>query len=336
MATNFAKATYQEIYDIQTQSGTLSIFGIHTPTSIKPRTMLQGFWSQFRKVKYLGCDVSLIPSAQLPADPLQVSYEAGEATSDPRDLLNPILFHGAHGSSLSQAWNSIFQSAGTVTTPSIDVGSSLGRVDGTFDEDLPLDPTNAYYNALSDPTFRKFSVMSGVRLKNLYPLVHVSGTNLQVVPPYYDSGDNFVWNGGTSQQVASLSATSGALSFSVKAQRMGWLPTTVFPNASSTFGSPIYSKIPRIFMGLLILPPSYKTELYFRMILTHRFAFKDFSTSLVGLTNTTDLTSTGVAGNDYTNLMEDTEASAALLSAADENSVEVVGGTASLTTSGVS
>lgn len=53
MATQKAFATYQEIYDVNTVSDNVSIIGIHTPVGAKPRKMLAGFFTQFRKYKYL-------------------------------------------------------------------------------------------------------------------------------------------------------------------------------------------------------------------------------------------------------------------------------------------
>ena len=46
----------------------------------------------------------MVPAATLPADPLQVSYEAGEPTIDPRDMLNPILHKPYHGEALKTDW----------------------------------------------------------------------------------------------------------------------------------------------------------------------------------------------------------------------------------------
>lgn len=36
------------------------------------------------------------------------------------------------------------------------------------------------------------------------------------------------------------------------------------------------TKLPKIFMGVILLPPAYKQEQYFRMVITHRFAFSGF------------------------------------------------------------
>ena len=115
MATNFATASYQEVVDLHTESKTVSVIGIHTPNTSTPVKMLGGFWKQFRKVRYLGCSLSLVPAARLPADPLQVSIGAGEPTIDPRDMLNPILFHGCHGDDMGAILDTLYsgESSGT-------------------------------------------------------------------------------------------------------------------------------------------------------------------------------------------------------------------------------
>lgn len=37
-----------------------------------------------------------------------------------------------------------------------------------------------------------------------------------------------------------------------------------------------YAELPRIYMLMILLPPAYKTEMYFRAVITHHFAFKGF------------------------------------------------------------
>ena len=102
MATQKVYCKYQDIIDLNTVGGTVSVIGIHTPTGDTPRKMFPGFFKQYKKWKYLGCSVVGANAAQLPVDPLGVSYEAGEGNdtvADPKDILNPILFHGCHGKS---------------------------------------------------------------------------------------------------------------------------------------------------------------------------------------------------------------------------------------------
>lgn len=61
MSTNKAYAKYQEIYDVNTVSDKVSVIGIHTPVGAKPRQMLSGFFTQFRKYMYRGCSVVATP-----------------------------------------------------------------------------------------------------------------------------------------------------------------------------------------------------------------------------------------------------------------------------------
>lgn len=254
MATNFATASYQEIVDISTTPQKVGVFGIHTPDTIKPVQMLNGFYRQFRQFKYLGCDVKIQPAATLPADPLGVSYEAGEATtSDPRDLLNPIMVKGCHGETISDALDIAYRD-------NQNIGDALTRTD------YDLDPTDGqsviYYSALSDPTFRKYGVLQPFRLGNLHPLVHKVVGTMPIYPkqnagtwgdslltlesegvdddsnlPYYDSVDKVAFpvanfpNGittrvdGPGSDVQYLNGTF----FTSRMEKLGWLDTISRP-----------------------------------------------------------------------------------------------------------
>lgn len=336
-ATNYARATYQEVYDLSTVSGKLSIIGIHTPTGTTPRQMLSGFFNQFSKFRYTGCNVTMIPAAQLPADPLQVSYEAGE-TIDPRDLLNPILFHGCHGQDLSSILNTIYADQGHIHT-----GSSAEVTELNFDETTTLGLANVegmYYAGLSDPTFRKFNVQTGVKLNGLHPLVHSLATTLPVLagagdiaPRIEENGSmagmgnyaaiaNENWSGNFATEAAYLANRLQT----VRMERLGWLPTTRMNGTDPTNLATLTSvpvQLPRIFMGVLILPPSYKQELYFRMVITHNFEFKDFSSCL----NKAALSAFAPNG-DYVNWLPDS-------AVASETSLEAINANVELTTAGV-
>ena len=316
MATNYARARYDEVYDFGTKSGEVTVIGIHTP-SVKsgavnratPYQMLSGFFNQFRKFRYSGARVTIVPAAQLPADPLQVSFEAGQPTIDPRDLLNPILFHGCHGESLAQALDSVFGDSGHVfDTPSFDV-------DGKPIAQSLI--SNEYYSALTDKTWRKFGVQSPAKLPNLYPLVWKAGTTFPMVGEAGMMNSFDVMNTISTQLKAAgqqglladlihsgmmfnppmeyrfnsdgtTGENYGAQRFlSYGASRLGWLPTSVSnsvlnegPVDASVRPSPL---LPKLFMGVLMFPPSYTQELYFRMTITHYFEFKDFQGVSLGV-----------------------------------------------------
>lgn len=290
MATNHASAQYQEIIDFHTESGKVSLCGIHTPQGNKPRRMLAGFFTQFRKYRYKGCSLVMVPAARLPADPLGVSYEAGEPGSDPRDLLNPILFHGCHGDNLNAALNSIYKG-------SFDYNSTSVDMDVNDQETVPADAIDwesHYYRALSDPSFTKSNVMSPFRKKGLHPLVYNVASNHQIMPneDNNDVGQLVVgtvddgelgYNGGTAGFVSNGAAGNSDVFprfMTNRLQSLGWLDTKQILNGRSGAVIPANTTLPKVFMGLLMLPPAYKTEMYFRLVLTHFFEFKQFNTSL--------------------------------------------------------
>ncbi len=319
MATNYVTAKYQEIYDLGTQAGKTTILGIHTPDDGNVYNMLSGFFDQFRKYRYKGCSVSMVPAAQLPADPLQVSFEAGALTCDPRDLLNPILFHGCHGEELNEILDTVYYKG---TTPSsvreLQVNTQVSEA--------------SYYAALSDPSFRKFGIQQGAKV-SLRPMVHP----LAVTQPIEHSDSNYTYGYTESGGAYKTGTVDGTISgdvygqstqeafsgdafrnlrdavklevsgpgipsgsvyvsptktiFSNGLKSLGWLPTWHFVPYAGTnmvsYGDVRVQKfniettrLPLLYMGLFILPPSYTQEMYFRLIITHYFEFKDFSTCL--------------------------------------------------------
>lgn len=286
MATNHASAQYQEIIDFHTESGKVSLCGIHTPQGDKPRRMLAGFFTQFRKYRYKGCSLVMVPAARLPADPLGVSYEAGEPGSDPRDLLNPILFHGCHGDNLNAALNTIYKGA-------FDYQHTGAGMDVANKSAIPaesIDWESQYYRALSDPSFQKTNVMSAFRKKGLHPLVYNVASNHQIVPNENSSevgmlgveGSHYAFQPAIEGQIPDVDGTRVAVKpqfMTNRLQSLGWLDTKQVINSAAS-ALPANTVLPKIFMGLIMLPPAYKTEMYFRMVITHYFEFKQFNTSL--------------------------------------------------------
>lgn len=371
MATNLVKAKFQEIYDFGTVSGRTTILGIHTPQGYRVQKLLGGFFRQFRKVKYAGCSVTMVPAAQLPADPAQVSFEAGALTVDPRDLLNPILFHGCHGESMNEVLNQYLVGQ----TP--DTFTPTGQNDSVQEARPSTSDTEAgYYAALSDPSFRKFGIQSGAKV-SLKPMVHPLVLTNPMVPskshtdfvvkeggnPVYssvtgvDTGKfvDAVSNASANQPFEGAITNPGGFSpmgelnnlwgftpqmFSNGLRPLGWLPTTMYPPATKAGVVPIVTEqtatatvnawntgidvttLPKLFMGIFILPPSYTQEMYFRLIINHYFEFKDFTTCLA-------LNVDGPFGS-YTETIPEPA-----VSKASPTSVEVVDGTVALTTDGV-
>lgn len=316
MTTKGASFSYEEVIDLHTESDRVTVIGIHTPTGDTPRRMAPGLFSQFKKYKYLGCSVMMVPAATLPVDPLGVSYEAGEVPQiDPRDMLNPILFHGCHGNDLGNILNRIY-SANAVE------GSDLSQILGTdsstlwsmfnSEEGTGTIPSpglslleSLYYRALTDRTWQKANIQRGFKKRGLHPRVYTLATNMQLMgealytgrynapAPFYgeDASDPYLGDGFDVTDPAS----NPVRFFTPRTQRLGWLDTrtVVGYDSKQSLGfvpdiiadakiegvikdGTVETRLPKIYMGIILLPPAYKTEQYFRMIITHRFAFAGF------------------------------------------------------------
>lgn len=324
-ATKYARASYSEVYDMHTEIGKTTLLGIHTPTTARWQKFLSGFTSQFKRFRYKGASVSFVPVATLPADPLQVSYEAGEPTIDPRDLMNPIIHCGMRGESMGSYLDEIFN---------LNISDRLNALDVVnVDSDNVLgDLERVYYTALSSPMFRKSHPQTGFRKSGLHPMVY----GLSVNRPYNyvidgddsyptmgvsqdgntifgTASDNFYNTGGSSvvgglsvqnQYEAPLNGGSSAIRnqfFTNKLQSLGWLDTTQNysrPNSSGngkfTYAAP--TGLPKVYMYFVMLPPAYKQEMYFRVVIRHFFEFSGFRT-MVGPFSFNS--SVGSLGNAY-------------------------------------
>lgn len=294
MATNSVYASFSEVYDLHTEVDKPTVIGVHTPQLNIVQQMLRGFFMQYRKFKYLGCDLTFIPVSTLPADPLQVSYEGGEPTIDPRDMVNPILYKGCHGNSLGSVLDALLPDGLTGST----LGASVDRQQGSETTGVEVtseDLVTLYYQGLSSPEWGKAHVQRGFRKSNLYPLVYNMSTDTPInnrdvlmgnpdeltslsgsyapvgSPPPSRVGDGMVF--GT---------TGVGRQFTSRCSRLGWLDTylptrTSAPVAESTVeNTQNFAGIPKLMMMCILMPPAYKTEFYFRMVIRHKIAFKNF------------------------------------------------------------
>lgn len=298
MSTNYAKAKYQEIYDVNTVSNSVSVIGIHTPVGAKPRQMLAGFFTQFRKYKYSGCSVVATPAQRLGLNLAQLSTEAGASAVNPKDVFNPILVRGCHGDNLNAALNSIYKGSFQLE------GSSLGK-DDFADSIVPsgdLTWEAMYYRMLQDPSFKKFSTSSGLKLTGLHPLVYNMASTVQIAPneTYSDVGAIRLDASGSDTSTLGLSIrTSGAVAngsggsvtsvpilMTNRLQSLGWLDTRQIMNGkiggTVADTAPAFTTLPRIFMACIILPPALSDSIVtsMRFVVTHYFEFKEFNTSL--------------------------------------------------------
>lgn len=296
MSTNYARAKYQEIYDVNTRSNEVSIIGIHTPVGAKPRQMLSGFFTQFRKYKYSGCSVVATPAQRLGLNLAQLSVEAGTSGVNPKDVFNPILVRGCHGDNLGSALNSIYKGAFQ------NEGSSLG-LDHYADTVTPtggLTWEQMYYRMLQDPSFKKFSINSGIKLSGLRPMVYNVATLHQIMPNESsdlvgklqpdidgvkaDPGKDFDGATGGSVSDGGFGGVGDIRPQFItnRLQALGWIDTRQVINSSGTSVEPAFTVLPKTFMSVIILPPAKSADIVtsMRFVVTHYFEFKEFNTSL--------------------------------------------------------
>ena len=341
--TNFVQATYNEIYDLNTQANEFSVLKFHSPTGRLPRMYLGGFFRQYKKYRYYGCKITLVPAATLPADPLQVSYEAGEPTIDPRDMLNPILHKPYHGEALKTDW---MRSA---DYSAVDEQSEVNQA-GAY---------AIYYASLQDNSWKKAHIQRGFTASGT-PLIRPMATNYQLpvgFNPYGTTGvsqsTDLDWNPqmrtlngvndetgvrGFTDNGSVPNDTSGSGSilpisdvntgqvpaqglygpsdprvskptstevyansprdfefFSSGYKKLGWLdtsvrmtiPTSVTPTQALMreyySNRDIFNVLPKVYMHVALMPPAYKTEFYFRCVLTHYFGFAGFRGAMMPL-----------------------------------------------------
>lgn len=318
MATQKVYASYQEIIDLHTEHDRVSAIGIHTPTGDTPKKLFGGFFDQFKKYKYLGCSITLVPAARLPVDPMGVSYEPGELQIDPRDLLNPILWHGCHGQDMGAILNQLYTAGvvGSNTFQNVYKTDAIDLVEFANIEDIDLTfLENLYYKALTDNTWKKAHPQKGFKKSGLRPLVYSIGTTHQIMPTsdmgatiqdlqeYGLPGEIEPVLGPSFYQTYGSAKQTRVQRMQLVANRLrglGWLDTRnvitttdytseqvtgsmreVFDQLPGAIADMLnentqIAELPKLFMGVILLPPAYKTEQYFRMIVNHRFAFAGF------------------------------------------------------------
>lgn len=324
------KASVMEIYDLQTQVGKGTVLKVHTPTGNNVKRHLFGHFLQYKRYKYLGARVSLIPASTLPADPLQLSYEAGDQNIDPRDMVNPILWKHYHGETMTtdvlHVQDQLDYSQDGMVDPYV-AGYSIGEANYSQFGTSGVAIDKVYPRALMDTSFRKAGVQTGFSTF-VKPFVYNVTSNIQLAPGLR-GGNNSGLQSSKFMGLSDLEATSqitvpaingpdlfgpreSGYKSNAKAGQsansepkyrldfqtsnlvpLGWQDTlsrdfapgtTVGPSGTAVAGSPYDSmgdfgvgpNLPDIPMLYILMPPAYKTEFYFRMVIKHYFAFKGF------------------------------------------------------------
>lgn len=363
MATNYAHASYTEVVDMQTVDGKLSVVGVHTPVGKAPYLKLKGFFRQFSKYKYKGIsNMTIVPASGLPIDPLGLSVQTGSTEQmNPLDTFNPMLFKGCHGEHLHQVLDALMDDAEYVDADGDNtaVSTALGTSEVSPSlRKIEYDLTtfeNSYYRWLTDTSWRKFGIQSVAKIRNLHPLVWKMARNMPLNP---SASDDSVYgtNAGLLRSINNESpvldnapgvptqpfpytamapigdapSTRGTYAGSVQeftngCARLGWLPTTTHVQGDNDIR---ISALPKLFMGVLVLPPSYSCEQFMRCVIRHEFEFKDFTASTGGMDNAVVFPSDTFGDTGYTNWIDYSTSKGATL--------DVFNGSATLRSDGVS
>lgn len=254
-------ATISEIYDLSTDVNKGTVLKIHAPGGNNVKRHLAGFFMQYKQFKYHGCKVTLVPASTLPADPLQLGYEAGEPTIDPRDMVNPILYRWYHGEAmltdqLTHAEKDPINAGDTSPYQDQDyIGSSVDQQDyfqmvGSSPGAPEYPYSDAIYaNCLMDPSFRKAGIQAGFSTF-CRPYCYNLVTNQQYLPnrevsigsdkssfkpldadvhSHFIDGKSDPFNShqstGSSGQYVEYNQVDAGVLFTNKLQLLGWMDT---------------------------------------------------------------------------------------------------------------
>lgn len=371
MATQYAKAQYMEVVDMQTKNGKTTVIGIHTPQGATPYLKLKGFFTQFRKYRYKGIKTLHVrPASGLPIDPLGLTVQVGSSDQmNPQDTFNPILFHGCHGEHMRAVLDKFLNNTEYVSGNGAPLRMSNDplAMDDNLSNSLRAEEfdniiDSQYYNLLTDVSWKKFGVQSGFTLRNLHPLVWRMARNTPLNPSagspatseyqtntgeykgVYSGGsrnpataDSAVWDSddAIARPIGSVplageqaNGNQYVQEFTNGCARLGWLPTTTYVQGSAV---PMISALPKLFMGMLVLPPSYSCEQFMRAVIVHEFEFKEFTSSLgpmdVALGLPTGLAENNSAKTGYYNWID--------YQTAKGNSIDVLNGDVEMRSEGV-
>lgn len=298
---------YTEVYDINTKLHSMTMLGIHTPQASALKKMFKGHFINYKRYKVVACDIKIACASTLPLNAEQVGLESGEV--DPRDVMNPMLFKACTGENLNALLNQIYNAS---QEESDELTSAIGSVSEHINENVPS--MRAYYQMLSDPTWRKAHPQAGLVVRNLKPFVHKVATT----KPFKWTGAQDTVNGTVNPGIAggnaagsetkaygfgspsgvemtnaynstgTFDATDASYFVSNGIAPMPWLDTAV-PQTVNTLvvqgetagmvqkqANWLINSVPRVYCGCLLMPPGVTTKFYMRMLIDWKIAFKEW------------------------------------------------------------
>lgn len=320
--------TYTETFDMNTEKDCPTLIGIHSPIGTTAYRFLSPAFRMYKKFKYIGCDLTIVNSARLPVDPEQVGKIAGTNYVDPRDVLNPILFKGCHGESLGSILDSMYNGLLTNNgfhSSSLDKEEFANNLQAFYYTALgddswrksPIQKTLTIKNlhplvynvALPHqllPTngleFQNYRTNNPITLSNV-PASQIGNTvgneNGQDGASTSANWSAIGLHGPTKvyqpDQDADTWLSGISPAFTNKMSRLGWMDTlqyvgqNVNSSTAGTFTREMVAQLPKLFMGMCLLPPANLCRQYLRVIIRHKFKFAQYRSITTG----------GIDGEDW-------------------------------------
>lgn len=160
-----------ETYDLSTKPDKMGFLGVHTPDGKLVYSMWRGLYENFRKMRFVSCDVAMACASMLPADPLQVGVEAGDIA--PQDMFNPILYKAVSNDSMSNLLNRLYAGASAGGSGFIAKNSIDSDNDSNFgyNSTQNVDQFAMYYGLLADTSgWKKAMPQAGLEMRELVPI----------------------------------------------------------------------------------------------------------------------------------------------------------------------
>lgn len=311
--------TYTETFDMNTEQDCPTLIGIHTPIGTTPYRFLAPAFRMYKKFKYIGCDVTIVNAARLPIDPEQVGRIDGQNYIDPRDVLNPLLFKGCHGESMASILDSMYNGLLTNNgfhSASLDkeefkstlqnfyytaLGDDTWRK-SNIQKTLKINNLHPLVYQLAVPhqilpsnglEFGNYRTNNPLTVSNPSGLGDASGAeNGQDRSATAPAGWSGFYEGPTKVYKPDVDADvylSGLNPlFTNKMTRLGWMDTlqyigqNVNPDIPGTFTREMVAQLPKLFMGICLLPPANLCRQYLRVIIRHKFKFAQYRSITTG------------------------------------------------------
>lgn len=302
--------TYVETVDMNTTSNKPSLLAFHTPVGDTPYKFLEPCFRMFKKYRYLGMDVSIHNAASLPLDIQAFAIDGGTSNADPRDVMNPIMFKGCHGNDLGQVLDHLYAGLNQIITDNGTIDSELAENilsefyytalgDNTWRK-APINSTmrlrglhplvyalgtNFQINgSFGDTT----AVTDGTAVSPYENGSPLAGSSLSANSRAFqiENADLYRMSGSEGLEVSESFKAISRL-FTTKTIPLGWQDTM---NVTGVYGQTNpesvqsmaffdkakVNKLPKIFMGILMLPPAMRSYQMLRINVRHKFAFRDY------------------------------------------------------------